>query len=340
MHGVMKTAGNADDGQADGRQKVLADVGEDVIVRMLTGVLPGHVGTKGRFRTIVGPGDDCAVLRSPDASRVLLLKTDCVVEGVHYAAAAPPSKVGRKALARPLSDIAAMGGEPHAALVTLVAPSARPLAYVRALYRGLSALAEETGVAVVGGETSSSPAPGSGGGFAMLSVALLGSALADRYALRSGASPGDRVVVTGRLGGSIRGRHLTFPPRLKEGRWLVRNRFATAMMDISDGLAKDAVRLGAASGVEVVIEPGRVPRNRGCSAEQAMGDGEDYELLFTVAAGRMAELVRRWRRTFPDVPLTEVGSVGSLGKGGRKSAGGGWEHFAPTGGRPQRKSKR
>jgi len=301
--------------------KRLTDIGEDGLIRMLTsGLVAGG-------RVLHGPGDDCAVLASADPGRVCLFKTDCVVEGVHYTPDTAPSLVGRKAIARGVSDIAAMAGRPESAVVTLVFPADRSTAYVRHLYAGLRRAATLWGIDIVGGETSSLPAGASG---AVVSVALLGSAAEGRYILRSGARPGDVVMVTGRLGGSIRGHHLKFEPRLEEAAWLAEHFPPTAMMDLSDGLAKDLPRMAEAGGVGFKIDPEAIPRKRGCSLEQALGDGEDYELLFTCPAADAGALSAAWEKSkFSGLQITKIGNI-TRGKAIHLpfEKSGGWEHFS------------
>ncbi|HVY71435.1 MAG TPA: thiamine-phosphate kinase, partial [Verrucomicrobiae bacterium] len=197
------------------------------LIRHLTKHLPGNSAV------VTGPGDDCAVLDLGVPDRWLLLKTDAVVEGVHFAAGTAPEKIGHKALARCLSDIAAMAGTPTAAVVTLGLTREFDPNYLSAIYAGMSALARRHEVAIVGGETTRNP------GGLILSVSVLGWAPRGRAVLRSGARAGDAIFVTGELGGSLAGRHLDFEPRLAEGRWLADHFEPRSMMDVSDGLAGD-----------------------------------------------------------------------------------------------------
>ena len=284
--------------------QTLADLGEDTLVDTLCAGLP--VGAD----VLAGPGDDCAVVRDGSSKGLLLLKTDCVVEGVHYLPDAAPSKVGHKAIARALSDIAAMGGTPSHALVTLVLPPTRTVAYARALYRGLAKTATAHGVSVVGGETAR-PARRGGG---LISVALTGRVAKRHLCLRSGGKPGDHLFVTGRLGGSIKGRHLNFAPRLPEARWLAEHAKPSAMMDLSDGLGSDLPRLAAASGCGWELELDALPRHRGCDTAAAIGDGEDYELLLAISPRRCKDLLRRWRRRFPQATADPDRPAGPRGR--------------------------
>lgn len=284
---------------------LLHDLGEDRLVSQLTRGLP--LGS----RVIVGPGDDCAVLHPPRNARAWqLLKTDVVVEGVHFLKSSPPAAVGWKAAARAVSDIAAMGGRPTHAVVTVVAPGETPVVWLRAAYRGLVRCAKSHGFSLVGGETSGAPS----GAPILLNVSLLGEVAPERCLLRSGARPGDALFVTGRLGGSLAsGRHLRFQPRLAEAEWLARHFRPTAMMDLSDGLGQDLPRLAAASGVGWEVNLERIPRHRGCSTAQALGDGEDFELLFTRPPRGTEALLAAWARAFPKLPLTRIGVMAPAG---------------------------
>jgi thiamine-monophosphate kinase len=237
-----------------------------------------------------------------------VLKTDCLVEAIHFAKSARPELVGWKAIARPLSDFAAMSAVPRFALVTLIVPSNRELSWVQVLYRGIEKAARAFDVSVVGGETSNIKGP------AVISVALTGFVEKTRWAGRAGGKPGDELFVTGRLGGSLRGRHLEFVPRITESRWLTENFAIHAMMDLSDGLGTDLPRLARASRVGFEIEETALPRNRGCTIAQAISDGEDYELLFALSSKDSRSLLSRWQRKFPKIPLTRIGRLNRKSK--------------------------
>lgn len=273
----------------------IAGLGEDRLIAEITRGLRHAADVR------VSIGDDCAVIGSARAAIWQLLKTDCVVEGVHFLREADPKKVGWKALARAISDIGAMGGAPKHALITLGLSPETELRRVKSLYAGMHKAAETFGVSIVGGETSRTSGP------LFISVALTGAVPRKQCVTRSGGRAGDCLYVTGRLGGSLAGRHLTFTPRVAEAQWLASNFRIRAMMDLSDGLGADLPRLAAASGTGFELARDAVPRNKGCTVEQALSDGEDYELLFAIAPRDAAKLEARW--PFPKLPLTRIGTL-------------------------------
>lgn len=264
---------------------------------------------------VVGAGDDCAVLDLGAGDRLVLFKTDAVVEGVHFTRETPPEKIGHKALARCLSDIAAMAGTPAAAVITLGLPQQFQPEFVEKIYGGLNALAKEHHVAVVGGETTTNPDR------VLLSVALIGFVPRGKALLRSGAKAGDAIFVTGELGGSILGRHLEFAPRLAEARWLAEHFTIHALMDVSDGLAGDLRHLLNAShcGAELLKSAVPISRaareiaRRGDAAKPAfvaaLTDGEDFELLFTVPGRTAVPLLDAWKKQFPKLKLSCIGRI-------------------------------
>ncbi|MBI5388663.1 MAG: thiamine-monophosphate kinase [Verrucomicrobia bacterium] len=264
---------------------------------------------------VVAAGDDCAVLDLGLPGQFALFKTDAVVEGIHFASDAPPEKVGHKALARGLSDIAAMGGQPNSALVTLALPRPFDPARVERLYAGLNATAQRFNVALVGGETTTNPER------MLLSVALLGTVEKERCVLRSGAQAGDALFVTGELGGSLSGRHLEFEPRIAEARWLTAHFAIHAMIDLSDGLAGDLRHLIHASKVGAELLASAIPVSRAAKLQAraessaktpllaALTDGEDFELLFTVPPSVAVPLHDAWKKQFPQIRLNCIGKI-------------------------------
>jgi thiamine-monophosphate kinase len=279
------------------------------LIQRLTHSLPTNPSV------VVGAGDDCAVLDVGMPDRLLLFKTDAVVEGVHFTPQTPPEKVGHKALGRCLSDIAAMAGTPTAALVTIGLPAKFSPKGVEAIYAGLNALARRHQVAVVGGETTSNPCG------VFISVALLGWVPRGKGVLRSGAEVGDAIFVTGELGGSLAGKHLDFEPRLAEARWLAKQFSLHAMLDVSDGLAGDLRHILTASRVGAELLSTAIPISRearraakvGSAAKPpmlaALSDGEDFELLFTVAGRDAVPVLDAWKKQFPSLALTCIGRI-------------------------------
>jgi thiamine-monophosphate kinase len=274
----------------------LRELGED---RLLAELFPSLAAGK---NVLAGPGDDCAVVQPPRGKSLLLLKTDCLVEKIHFESSANPVAVGWKAMMRPLSDFAAMSGVPQYALITLIVPAARSTSWVRKIYRGLNRAAARFKVGIVGGDTSDTRGP------AAISISVSGFAEKNRWVSRRGGKKGDDLFVTGRLGGSIRGQHLRFVPRIEESRWLTKHFSIHAMIDLSDGLGADLPRLAAASKLGFKIDIGSLPLNAGCKIDNAISDGEDYELLFALAPRERKRLQQSWRKKFPRIPLTRIGS--------------------------------
>ena len=244
---------------------------------------------------MVDSGDDAAVLRF--GRRQILFKTDGVIDGVHFdSATARPEEIGHKAVARCLSDLAAMAGVPGFAVAALMIPRNAREQYVRRVIEGMERTASAFGAAIVGGDISSHP------GRLAITVAMLGETQGWSPVRRSGARLGDVFAVTGKLGGSILGKHLRFVPRVREALELRRRFDLHAMIDISDGLLVDLDRLCRESGVGAVLEESSIPispaarrlarRDRRSPLEHALGDGEDYELLFALPADQSSRLER------------------------------------------------
>lgn len=277
------------------------------LVRWLTENLPQHPLLR------IGIGDDAAVLHWP-TNRDLVVTTDAVTDEVDFILAeTDPRLVGHKALGVNLSDLAAMAAEPVAAVVSLVLPrkgcgerDAKELAIE--LYRGMLRLAEQFNVAIAGGDTNSWDGP------LAISITAMGRVTVHGPLTRSGARPGDYVLVTGALGGSILGRHLRVEPRVREALLLNERYDLSAGMDISDGVALDASRLAAASGCGVALRLDQIPISadavklsacdRATPLEHALGDGEDFELLLTASPEVAEEIVREQPL---GVPVTIIG---------------------------------
>jgi thiamine-monophosphate kinase len=235
-----------------------------------------------------GPGDDLAVMDFHGHS--LLMGVDQVIEGVHFVPGTAPEAIGRKAVTRNISDVAAMACRPVATLASCVLPMDVSPGFAERLVDAVRRTAQQFNAPLVGGDTALHRNPGP----LTLSVTVLAEPLSPTRApvLRSTAKADDRLFVTGLLGGSLRpdglGRHLDFEPRVDEAEALATTLGESlhAMMDLSDGLAQDAARMALASGLQAVIDAAALPCSPGCGWRNAMGDGEDYELFLAVGGGR------------------------------------------------------
>jgi thiamine-monophosphate kinase len=241
----------------------------------------------------LGIGDDLAALKWP-ADDLLLVGVDQVIDGVHFDSKIHSmNQIGRKAMNRNLSDCAAMGCLPAAAVAAVALPRELSLDRAKELCAGLRQAGDAFQCPIIGGDTAS------WSGKLVLSVTILGKSAGIKPVSRSGARPGDAIFVTGPLGGSILGRHMTFEPRVKLGREIAP--IATAMIDISDGLSRDLSQICRAAGVGAMIDASLLPihpdaaelsRRDGIpSLDHALHDGEDYELLFT-SAGEFPKAIR------------------------------------------------
>ncbi len=284
--------------------KTLGDIGENELLR---GLLPGLPRCSD---TLVGPGDDCAVVHISGSKEDWLFTTDPVIENRHFLPGTPARLVGRKAIARVVSDIAAMGGTPRWILINLVAPADTPVSRIRSLYRGMNTAAQAWNLSILGGDTAE-------GDTLELHITAIGSLPRGTAVLRSGARTGDLVYVTGSLGGAyLPGcrHHLLFEPRIEAGRFLSAKKFAAAMMDLSDGLATDLPRLLDASrhGVQLNAEAiplSRAARKTDAPLTHALADGEDFELLFTVPSKLQTRFERAWKKQFPKLPAACIGTI-------------------------------
>lgn len=260
----------------------------------------------------LGPGDDAAVLRTA-SRRDVVVTTDLLTDGVDFVLTeVDPRRVGRKALAVNLSDLAAMAARPLAAVISLALPRRGGLALAQALYEGLLPLAERFDTALAGGDTNSWDGP------LVVSVTALGEVGPRGPLRRDTARIGDAVVVTGEFGGSRLGRHLDFEPRVAEALWLAEHAELHAGIDVSDGLSLDALRLAEASGVGLEFRTADVPiaaaarrwaaelADGSTPLEHAWSDGEDFELILTMPPEEAKRLVARQPL---GVPLSIVGRV-------------------------------
>jgi thiamine-monophosphate kinase len=258
-------------------------------------------------RTPFGIGDDCAVL--PTSRGPQLITVDPIIYQRHFDDSVPPRAVGGKLLKRNLSDLAAMGGRPVAAVLALILDARTRCSWLEEFYRGLAASARHYGVSVVGGDVAQAD------GVLAASLTLLGEAAGPRVVTRRGAKRGDWIYVTGVLGGSLASaHHFQFTPRLAEGAWLARQPEVRAMMDVSDGLAKDLHAL-TPPGAAPALDASCIPLRARAGLRAALTEGEDYELLFALArrADRDA-FARKWRRAFPRRRLSCVGQFVAAGE--------------------------
>ena len=308
----------------------VAAVGEEKLIRSLRRWL-GAASPRAPF----GIGDDCAVLPARRGRR--LVTVDPLVYGRHFDDAVAPRAAGANLLKRNLSDLPAMGGRPTAAVLSLALEARVSRRWLELFYRGLAACARRHRVAVVGGDVAQVDRG------LVASRTLLGVPAGPRILTRTGARAGDAIYVTGVLGGSRRsGHHAAFPPRLEEGAWLARRAAVRAMMDVSDGLAKD-LRSLTPRGLAPALRAAALPRRKGSGLRAALTDGEDYELVFALAArAAPAAFERAWHRKFPRVPLTRIGTFVARSRlpAGAVDLGRfhGYEHLAPVRRRSRRRS--
>ena len=251
-------------------------------------------------RIIAGPGDDCAIVRASDDR--ILVTTDQVLDGVHFRLKDDGAKLaGRKAMARNLSDVAAMAARPLAAVAAVALPKKLSRKLAQDMYEGMEELANQFNCPIVGGDISMWD------GALTITITILATpASGIEPVLRSGAKPGDAVIVSGALGRSWKtDRHLTFTPRIAESIEICAKARPSAMIDISDGLAGDLGHICNESGVGADLLASQIPCSDGATLAQALGDGEDYELLFTMDARKADELLAQWR----GVKLSRVGTI-------------------------------
>ena len=328
----------------------------DILLAMIDGIKIGELQLIQRIRAgaasrngavRVGIGDDCAVLRVP-AGCEMVVTTDFSLEGRHFRRDwHSPQSAGHRCLARGLSDVAAMGGRPLAAFLSIALPKGFDIKSLDGFMEGFNTLAAEHGVELAGGDTAQAP-----GEEILADIMVVGAVKRGKALLRSGARDGDGIFVTGTLGGSAaelgqmaagriaippqtmkpfemghpRGLHpQSFPePRVAIGLALAKREIAASCMDLSDGLSSDLRRICEASGVGAEIEQAAIPVGEGATLEQALHGGEDYELLFTARPGMKVP------QRIAGIGITRIGTV-VAGAGvwidGRELQPAGWEHF-------------
>ncbi|RLB33023.1 MAG: thiamine-phosphate kinase [Deltaproteobacteria bacterium] len=343
-------------GRAAGRrggQMKIRDMGEFQFIRSIAEGC--HFSTQDLIR---GIGDDCAVI-GPYGERVLLVTTDQLLEGVHFLGGhVPHEQLGQKAVAVNLSDVAAMGGEPRHLFLSLAIPENSRVEELHAFYRGVKAMCRHYGVNLLGGDTSRSL------GGLLINVTVIGQGLEEEILYRDGARPGDRIYVTGTLGDSagglrlhtgrwqaeepeasfLKAAHHRPVPFVEAGRFIARSRAATAMIDLSDGVASDLGHVCEASGVGARIlydnlpvsdELRKIAEANGEDAKSlALRGGEDYRLLFTVPLERAQDFQVRFEREGPCEifligTVTEEPGIRVVRKGGEEEplSARGFDHF-------------
>lgn len=249
-----------------------------------------------------GIGDDAAVFPGKE-SKEWVISTDAILEGVDFDHSVTEAQAGRKALAINLSDMAAMGAMPRGFLMTLGVPPAWNGKRLRHFIQGVFKIAREYDVFCAGGDMSSAKQ-------FFCNITVFGKAPRKGGILRKGAKKGDMILVTGTLGGSIHKKHYAFTPRIKEAEWLVQNFRPSAMLDISDGLAQDLTHLLRASQCAARLDLNKIPLSKDAKAvSAALSDGEDFELLMTMPSSVYSRLHLRWKKAFPKVPLTPIGTI-------------------------------
>lgn len=301
--------------------KKLKQLGE---FRFIETIAKGCINHKS---VVKGIGDDAAVVRlSKDL--FLLFTSDMLIENVHFKRSQPAHLIGHKAIACSLSDIAAMGGTPRYALISVALPKDLSSSFACNIYKGMRRTAKKFGLSIIGGDTNSADK-------IIIDVCICGIARERKFVLRSSARKGDRIFVTGTLGGSQSGRHLRFTPRIKEARFLIERYPLHAMIDVSDGLISDLGHIIEKSKKGAIIYSESIPVSPDAeSLNDAYYTGEDFELIFTVGKTHAKDLKKHW--PFKKVKLTCIGEITGPGSGllikdekGRleKPKGCGWRHF-------------
>ena len=273
--------------------KTLSQLGEFGFIDQMKKIFPISQ------RVMKGIGDDAAVVAlSP--SKYLLLTTDLFIENVHFTRRMDPKAIGHKVMSCNISDIAAMGGLPQYALISLGVPANLSLKFLNHIYAGIAQTAKKFGVSVVGGDTVKSDK-------IVINIALVGEVKKKQLVLRSGAKVGDSIFTTGPLGNSFKSDwHLRFTPRILESQYLVKNFRPTAMIDVSDGLAADLGHILKQSQVGAVIYEDRIPKRSSTTLSQALYDGEDFELIFTLSSKDALKLDRSKIKNFSFYQIGEI----------------------------------
>ncbi len=277
----------------------------------------------------IGIGDDMAEVRLAGGVSVLIT-TDILLDRVHFDLRETTLRqVGYKAMAVSLSDCAAMATVPVAAVVAVALPKGFGKRELKQLHQGITLAGDRFGCSLVGGDITSWRTKER----LAISVAMLSKARGNKPVRRCGAKAGDAICVTGSLGGSRRGKHLKFEPRVKEALKIAQQVTVNAMIDISDGLSSDLNRICRASGVGAIIDAERIPvsdeaRKSKDPLSSALNDGEDFELLFTLSQKQCRKLLKRWNES---VAITRIGTITKSWKLRIKRADGRLDNLQPKG---------
>ena len=259
---------------------------------------------------IVPPGDDCAMVKV--GNKNVLMAVDQVIAGVHYTSDTDVNLIAEKLLKRNLSDIAAMGGIPTHAVMTL-ASNRSDQRWYQNFYQAMAKITQVYKVSMVGGDLAKSTAfiDEEQSIIEVCTLTIFGKINSNnKVLLRQNAEANDIVLVTGELGNSFKSEHhLNFGPRLSEGKFLAENDFSKCAIDISDGLILDATRVAIMSNCIIKIDDNSLPLRHGADKNMALSDGEDYELLFTVSPKKIIQLQKLWQQKFPNTKLTVIGEV-------------------------------
>ncbi len=286
--------------------KQLGEIGELSAIEHLRNIISPHADSLDNLT------DDCAVIRNgKDELTDLLLTSDPVIQDIHFSSDTNPEQIGHKAIGRVLSDIAAMGGTPAWALINVVAPPETPVTLLEEIYKGAVKLGSKYNFPIVGGDLANGPT---------LELHVFGVAhiATGKALMRLGAKPGDIIYVTGTLGGSLKEKHLSFEPRINEGRWLAKEEWPSSMIDLSDGLASDLRRIIKINETGSEVNKSQVPISEEAAKlnddvsplGHALSDGEDFELLFTIPKDKQKAFDLAWKDNF-DLQCTAIGNITS-----------------------------
>lgn len=260
---------------------ILKDLGEFKFIDRIA------KGIKLSSQVIKGIGDDAAVLKYTK-NKYMLFTTDMIIEDKHFYRSSKPELIGKKSISCNVSDIAAMGGIPRFAVISIGLPGSLDVRFIDRLYGGIKKTADKFNISLVGGDTVNSEN-------IIINIALIGEVEKENLVLRSSARQNDTIFVTGNIGGSIKHRHLDFTPRLREARFLVKNFNINSMIDVSDGLLADLGHILEESNKGVVIYENAIPVSKDAvNFDSAVRDGEDFELIFTLSEKDVPTLVKLW----------------------------------------------